>query len=553
MKKLALLFLVHFFCSAQSQTVLSLNPIFNEQDAVLIPKVEGSWKVPDLNLLVAINKKGDNFYSLQYGDSSSFSRFEALFIRVKNEIILDLSGVMKHTGDDAYTNSFIKCHSLYKVFVSEDSLALSELNYNWFYDYASKKQSPLKYEWSDNGMLLTLKPFELKSFFEEHVDKGIFKEFVALRKVHPADVTSTIINSIPTNAGFINANIQQCKPTFPFKDGWLGGDGDVSVAINSSTTIFIFSDTWIGRKNQQSRLEPGIGMVANSVAVERCLTSAKMDVQYFWNNMYSDHPEPFFKSFTDRYKYWIIDAFMIRNNLYVVLQKTGQKKAVAPDDMFPFSILGYSIAKVTNPQNAPDQWHIQLKPVYELNYPELAIQSHVIMDNHIYFFVSRNDKALALVRKHFDAFDDPEKPYEYLALDKTWKEGIVTNDMHHLVEGFRCNTVNYHPDIKQWIMICDVKFMDNKIKMRTAPLITGPWSQEKTVYEIPEVTAGSLMYDNKNFSYLPRECIQYYDPKKHEMLLTYDVNNSNFSYLNTHPEIYTPKVITIRLMQYLKK
>ena len=99
-------------------------------------------------------------------------------------------------------------------------------------------------------------------------------------------------------------------------------------------------------------------------------------------------------------------------------------------------------------------------------------------------------------------------------------------------------------------MICDIKFMDNKIKMRTAPELTGPWSDEIDIYEIPEVSPGNSLFTESNFCYLPRECIQNYNSIKHEMLITYDINNPDFSKINANPKIYTPKVITIQLNQY---
>ena len=155
-----------------------------------------------------------------------------------------------------------------------------------------------------------------------------------------------------------------------------------------------------------------------------------------------------------------------------------------------------------------------------------------------------------MVRKQLDFIDDPEKPFEYYALSKTWKEGLNTNDMDTIINGFRNTTVNYHADIKQWVMICDIKFMDNKINMRTAPELTGPWSDEIEIYEIPEVTPGNSAYSKSNFCYLPKECIQNYDSKKHVMLLTYDINNPDFSEIKINPKIYTPKVISVSLKKY---
>lgn len=550
--KIIFLLCICSFCilsTAYSQKVLSLHPLFTEQDAVLMPEIEGFWRIPAFDMTVSFQKAGDNFYLLKYGSETNASTFEAVFVKIKDEIYLDLSGVMFDTlGDEDYRNTFVTVHSLYKIHMSKETLQLYETNYSWFYNYAMKNNLPLKYEWVKNAMLLTYKTDELKSFIaEQSNEQNIFKNSLSLISNRSDEKVkeNVIIHDLEAKSSTIIS--QTCMPEFPLKEGWFGGDGDVSVSINSTTTLFVFSDTWVGTKNQQSRMEPGMKMVSNSVAVETCLPNGETDVKYFWNNKYSENPEPIFKTYTKRYKYWVPDAFMINDNLYVVLVKVGHRQGASPNEIFNFSLLGYTLAKISNPTDSPDKWKIEYIPLPDFGNPFLAIGPHVKLDNYIYFFISRYDKAQVLVRKQLDFIDNTEKPFEYYALNKTWKEGVNTNDMDTLVNGFRSTTVNYHQEMKQWVMICDIKFMDNKIKMRTAPALTGPWSDEIDIYEIPEVTPGNSSYMESNFCYLPRECIQNYDSKKHVMLLTYDINNPDFSKINANPKIYTPKVITIQL------
>lgn len=491
-------FILFIFCfcilaHAYSQKVLSLTALFTEQDAVLVPGMEGSWLITDFDMPVLINKAGDNFYLLKYGSKKKESTCEAVFVKIKDEIFLDLSGTIPDTiGDDDYRNSFIKSHAFYKARITKDTLQLSELNYSWFYEYAVKKQLPLKYEWTDNAMLLTFKTAELISFFSEHnYEKEIFKSSVTLINKHTDAVEKIIVNKNNSGVESPAAIPQNCKPEFPFSNGWLGGDGDVSVPINATTTLFIFSDTYVGNKNQQSRQEPGMTMVSNTVAVETCLPDGKTDVKYFWNNMYAENPEPIFKSFTNRYHFWANDAFMPDSNLYVLLGKVGHQQGAPADDIFGFSLPGYTLAKIINPYEHPDKWKIELIPLPDFVNPYMTIRSPVIKDGYVYFFISRNDNAQLLVRKKTDFIDNPEKPFEYFALNKTWKAGIRTDDMDTVYIGFRGTTVNYHPDIKEWVMVSDIKFMDNKIKIRTAPVLEGPWSDEIIVYECPEVTVGA--------------------------------------------------------------
>ncbi len=556
MKIRCIIFIFSFFIVSNSfsQNVILLNPFFTEKNAVLLPQIEGDWNITDLDVTVSIHKSGDNFYSLKYGNEKQPSTFEVAFVKTSGALLMDLCPVIPESvGDDDYRNSFLRIHTVYKVGFNGDSLKLAELNYAWFYDYAIKKKLPLEYKWTDNGILLTLATEELDSFFaEQKDDKSFWGHFTDLAKKtsHPEirEPAAKLIlaNKIPEELS------QSCMPAFPFKEGWLGGDGDVSVPISKTQTLFIFSDTYVGNKNQQNRSDPGLEMVSNTVALETCLPGGKTDVHYYWNNMYTDKPQPLFKSFTGRYRYWANSAFMYEKYLYVILQKIAHEHGADPHDIFGFSSPGVTLAKIRNPSAPPTQWNIELFPLQSFAYPDINPHCEAIQDNFIYFFVSQygNDDYQFLVRKKLDSIENPEASFEYYALDKTWKTGIRANDMDTLIHGFRANTVNYHADIKKWVMVCDIKFFDNKIKIRTSASLTGPWSEEDIVYEVPEITPGTNSYSKNNFCYLSRECIQNYDPKTHTMLLTYDTNNTSSAEIETNPKIYTPKVITVSLKKY---
>ena len=553
MNRIKILSLIYALCFfgfsfTKAQKVFSLNPIFTEQDAVLTPEIEGIWTMPVFGWAMSLKKAGDNFYHLIDNVDDPSYKHEAGFVKIESEILINIRGVLpEDLGDTDFRESFIPCHSIYKTTVSGDTLFISSLNYSWFFNYAVKKKLPLKFEWVSNGMLLTYTTEELQTFFAEHMhEDGIFDNPVQIIVDNNPFVEEK--DKIPDNFRFdsIVSSAQKCAPSFPFKDGWLGGDGDVSVPINDTTTVFIFSDTYVGNNNQKSRQERSMAMVANTLAIQTCSTNGESDVHYYWNKMYSDNPEPFFRSLTDRYKYWVIDAFMANSHLYVILSKIGPQFGSPPNNIFNFSGLGFTLAKIINPHDVPHDWKFELFPLPDFISSTMEIRCHAKLDGYIYLFISRNDTSQFVVRKQIDLIDNHERPFEYYALNKEWKQGIEANDMLEIAKGFRCNSVNFHPEIKQWVMISDIRFKDNKIKMCTAPELTGPWSNELVIYEIPEVTPGNSLYSKSNFCYLAREHIQYYDSKNHVMLLTYDIN-SNFSEILSNPKIYTPKIITVPL------
>ena len=124
-KIILLVFVFHILFPAYSQKILSLHPIFSEQDAIPIPGIEGLWYFPDYDMDLSLQRAGDNFYRLKYSEGDSESLFEALFVKVEDLLFLDLNGILPdNLGDSEYRNSFVNGHIFYKVELKNDSMLL---------------------------------------------------------------------------------------------------------------------------------------------------------------------------------------------------------------------------------------------------------------------------------------------------------------------------------------------------------------------------------------------------------------------------------------------
>ena len=187
------------FNFAQSQQVLSLNPLFTERTAMLRPEIENTWSNNDYNLSATIKQLGDNFYMLQYGNATNAIQYEGVFVSIANTIFLDLVPKLPDTlGDNDYRMQLLAAHSFYKVEILNDTLQLAELNYGFFYNQLVKKKSQLSYSSVGGGILLTVSTKELKQFIEEHIlepdffDQPIFlvRDFAV--KTEKKKITSSI-------------------------------------------------------------------------------------------------------------------------------------------------------------------------------------------------------------------------------------------------------------------------------------------------------------------------------------------------------------------------
>lgn len=537
----------------RSQTVLSLNALFTEQEAFLFPQAESRWAL-DENDTVVIKKTGDNFYLLEYGKAKNPSQYEAVFIYVDNTTFLDLVPKISDTiGSKEYREQMQCLHSFLKIKIEKDTLWVAELNYAWFYNQLKKNKNLLAHSPREGGFLITATSNELRNFIEAHVNDSAFfaQPFSLVRVNTTTNKPSRSSFKNPPNDPLVNSK-QICFPSFPLKDGWLGGDGDISLPVNERQSLFIFSDTYVGHRDATSRESKDYTMVSNTVGVANCMSDGKYNIQYYWKGMYTAHPKPIFESLTNRYIYWINDAFMHKGCLYVLMPKIGAKTAPIPgDNIFNFSIVGSSMAKVTDPlSNTPDKWAPELLPFTFLDPSHFDLHSLVKDGNYLYLFTDKGLTQTVLLRIPLDFIDSPKRHVEYYSTTHSWKTGIDTADMMVILSERPGNTINYHNDIKKWVMVCGPGFLDNKIRLRTASALTGPWFESVTVYECPEATPGTPEYNKTNFCYLGRELIQHYDTATHTMYLTYDTNNSDFSAIKSNPKIYTPKIITVSLTKY---
>src|SRR5262245_33093157 len=59
---------------------------------------------------------------------------------------------------------------------------------------------------------------------------------------------------------------EQMNALFQRREGWIGADGNYSVPLGQRRTLWLFSDTWVGKIDNGKRVEATI--VNNSAAVQ---------------------------------------------------------------------------------------------------------------------------------------------------------------------------------------------------------------------------------------------------------------------------------------------
>ncbi len=533
-----------------AQEVHSLHPMFQEKDPVLMPQIMGSWRALDWGLTLSLSAAGDNFYTLVDSEGETASKFEAAFVRLGNALWLDVMPVYSNQHETGFALEHrVVSHSFFLVRLKNDTLSCAGMNYRWFLKEIKKERIAIPHSWYGKMLLLTGTPDEMKELVSAHYRESgfcdapiqFYRQSNASSFTESQDKINMASEAAAPNISGLSGS--SCKPAFPIIDGWLGGDGDLSVALSPTKTLWIFSDTYVGGRDDQTRQHAG--MVSSTIGVSTCDSGNNWSIKYYWRNQYTDHPEPIFGSHTDRYLYWPNEAFMVEDTLFVILHKIGTKEGGDPEDMFNFLPMGMALAKVLNVRNAtPDHWNIQLIPWSSVFDPNTCNAAITRDSTYLYAFMGREAQKAYLTRLRLDKLEEPAGNIEYFSRAGVWKRGLRPDDSKILIRDLIGGSVRYHADVKLWIMVYGPNLFSNKILLRTAPEITGPWSEARTVYECPEPVPLDKVDPKDCACYCAREHPQFYDPATQTLVVTYDCNGRKAS---EAMNLYIPRVLRVSL------
>lgn len=339
------------------------------------------------------------------------------------------------------------------------------------------------------------------------------------------------------------------KPVFLYGDGWLGGDGALSVQLSDQKVLWIFSDSYVSGNPDATTRKESTDMVANTIAISS-FDNKQVDTHYYWRNS-SGEQDPYFESPSQDYKFWPVWAFYHNDSVFVFMVKVGAKENPDPDDIFDFTLMGTSLALVTNIEaDNPLEWQISLVPYTDI-YPDESWTQAGTDKNFLYVIKNLNRENF-LTRVPLCSLGSPRGTVEYWTIEKDWKKGSSGSDREVLFIEQANGSLEYYPELNHWLYVYGPNFLSNEIKFRFSEQIFGPWSESRVLYVTPEQTIGSASYDSRHFCYSARSHLTFYKPLKKELLITYDCNSVEFSHAVSSDSIYIPRVLTINVPIELK-
>ena len=179
--------------------------------------------------------------------------------------------------------------------------------------------------------------------------------------------------------------------------------------------------------------------------------------------------------------------------------------------------------------------------------------STTVIGGYVYLYTLKIDevqkaRSMVLVRAAVKTLELGARRLEYFSKDHKWRPGFNVADALPVISpGATEMTVRYHEDSRKFVAVTGPDYLSNSIKISTSDTLTGPWSEWRSLYSVPEVTTGKPGFDRDTFCYAGKEHIEFYDAEKKELSITYVCNSSNFQTLISNLTLYHPVSIHIPL------
>lgn len=342
-----------------------------------------------------------------------------------------------------------------------------------------------------------------------------------------------------------------CTPSFSRQAPWQGGDAAYSIPLHDGRVVWIFGDTFYGDKREVIGNEPR--MVHNSIGISTC-KAGKWKIDYSIKRDAKGEFDSFFKpQRNDGTYYWALDGVEHNDELWISLVCVRNKPNSNAFEL-GFEVCGTDLARVTGIKGDPQNWKISYFPLVDEAVHANPSASAIIEGDYLYLFAlyEAGSRPQILTRIPLKGLGDPKKNLQYLGNDDKWHDGLEPGKAKVVMEnGASEMSVRYHPELKKWIaVLSDPQFLSDKVILRTAPSMTGPWTKGDTIYQVPIMQKSNPDYDQDTFCYAGKEHPEFEKPG--ELLFTYVCISMKPKKLETELNVYVPQVVSMPMPEMKK-
>jgi hypothetical protein len=330
---------------------------------------------------------------------------------------------------------------------------------------------------------------------------------------------------------------------FQRESGWIGADGNYSIPLNRDTTLWLFSDTFVGKVKDGKRLDAR--MINNSIALQRGTNAP----EFFYRTSADGKPASFItpEHGSKRDYFWLTHGARNARGLCFFLLRVV---TVRSDTPFGFKLVDGWLADVCNPDDSPLQWRIkQTKvPFTKISKTGALIFGGAVLVGGEYAYIFGGDSrpeakkagapnALVVARVPVERLGDFTE-WRFLGRDGWQKDCQKVKPLFPNVGSEF--SVSWLPARKAYAAVYS-QGIGGRILVRLAPTLEGPWGKPIEVYRCPEMD-----WPSRAFCYAAKAHPALASPPD-ELLITYAANSWDFWELFKDARLYWPRFVRVKL------
>jgi hypothetical protein len=317
---------------------------------------------------------------------------------------------------------------------------------------------------------------------------------------------------------------------------WVGGDGAYSIDLGDGRVLWLFGDSWIDPGGGGSR--ENATMVSNSLALQRGYDPSRAAIEFFWEKMPEGQAGAFFPDFHGG-RYWPGHGLRVGDRLLVFLME------VRPGDGLGFEVADWEVVLVANPDRDPSDWEFEWLETPPNPYRIIVGSgTSLARDGHVYAFGSREEDPgrhdVYLVRwREEEVLRGALEGMEWWGgSDRGWlPDAYAGTPPQPVFSGGQTEfTVHYDDDSGSFVEYQTVGFGAAAVTRRTAPALTGPWSEPDTVFVPAQAVFPRIMiYQGKAHPQLEGA----------DLVVTYCTNSFDFGDHLAEHWLYYPRFVRV--------
>lgn len=311
---------------------------------------------------------------------------------------------------------------------------------------------------------------------------------------------------------------------------WRGADGAATIDLENGKILWLFSDTFIDIHGTSKRT--GSKMINNTIAIQegKNLQNAKMS--FYWKGK-NKKPKAFFE-LPGKTWFWTGHGALVNGKLVIFLFE--EKSST---EGLGFETVGWTVAIIDNPNDDPGKWNIKYVKGPE-TFGVIVGSSAVLKDsNFVYAFGVKEPGTHETYLLRFEKNNLAEGDLSGMEwwVNNSWTKNVFEEPKSSILfEGQTEFSVHFDEEIGKYIQIQTYGFGKATLGYRLADHLQGPWS-EPVIFYTPTLN------NEKEFVYTANA---HPEINSDGILITYNVNNFDFSLLVNDETIYFPKIVVLK-------